>query len=243
MVFLVSFFIAILLILTFSSQKKKYHFSPLTSEEHFTHSLLFLHDSTSMCSLQHGGLSDVSRYSKRLSNGPCQVSAFQKVSVVLIFLLHLFVSVEKQTKNHWKISETLKLLHLTSSVQLIDFLFLVCESARSDELWIAYKTNCLDKVVSSTCGGIQQKKPSGLTSPNDFCRLSSELSSSEASILATTIASLMLNRNSVASHRKNCSLIYHWDPSDAAHLVDCILYHCDDLTRPLGGTTSFNLIH
>ena len=95
------FFIAILLILTFSSQKKqKNHFSPLTSEEHFTHSLLFLHDSTSMCSLQHGGLSDVSRYSKRLSNGPCQVSAFQKVSVVLIFLLHLFVSVEKQTKNH-----------------------------------------------------------------------------------------------------------------------------------------------
>ncbi len=86
-------------------------------------------------------------------------------------------------------------------------------------------------------------KPSGLTYPNDFCRLSSELSSSEASVLAATIASLMLNRNSVASHRKNCSLIYHWDTSDAAHLVDYILYHCDDLTRPLGGTISFNLIH
>ena len=86
-------------------------------------------------------------------------------------------------------------------------------------------------------------KPSGLTYPNDFCRLSPELSSSEASVLAATIASLMLNRNSVASHRKNCSLIYHWDTSDAAHLVDYILYHCDDLTRPLGGTISFNLIH
>lgn len=65
-------------------------------------------------------------------------------------------------------------------------------------------------------------KPSGLPCPHDFCRLSSELSSSsEPSIIAATLASLMLNRNSVASHRKNRSLTYHWAPSNAiAHLVD-----------------------
>lgn len=47
---------------------------------------------------------------------------------------------------------------------------------------------------------------------DDFCRLPTELSSSssEASVLAATVASLMLNRNSVASHRKNRSLTYHW---------------------------------
>lgn len=109
-------------------KKRSNHFASLTSGNisliHYYFCMI-----QHMCSLQHGGLSDVSRYSKRLSIGPCQVSAFQKVSFVLICFFYLSLKENKQTnKKLLKICETLKLLRLTSSVQLIDFLFLLREN-------------------------------------------------------------------------------------------------------------------